>query len=179
MLSRKRRLVELVNKHVGFVERVLRNLGVPEAELDDAVQRTFIVVSNRLDDIQVGSEKSFVFKSAKYVAAHVWRGRAQRGRFEPLEDEMPSLQQSPEELTERKRARELLDEVLERMGEDLRVVFCLYEFEDFTMQEISQILDIPAGTVASRLRRARQQFKKHVQWLESETAPPLQQKVGS
>jgi RNA polymerase sigma-70 factor (ECF subfamily) len=42
---------------------------------------------------------------------------------------------------------------------DLRVVFTLHELEEMSMSEIAELVGIPAGTVASRLRRARQDFE--------------------
>jgi RNA polymerase sigma-70 factor (ECF subfamily) len=43
---------------------------------------------------------------------------------------------------------------------ELRAVFVLYELEDFTMAEIARTLELPPGTVASRLRRARETFER-------------------
>ena len=62
---------------------------------------------------------------------------------------------TPEQLTDRKRMRELLDRVLDQMDGNLRDVFVLHEFEELNMSEIAAVLGIPRGTVASRLRRAR------------------------
>ena len=69
-LARNRRLREMVDSYVGFVARVLRNAGTPEAEIDDEVQRTFITASRRLDDIRLGAEKAFLFRIALNLAAH-------------------------------------------------------------------------------------------------------------
>jgi RNA polymerase sigma-70 factor (ECF subfamily) len=182
MNDRESRLVSLVNQHLGFVERVLRNMGVSEADLDDAAQRTFIVVANRLDDIIVGAEKSFLFRSAKHMASHVRRSASRHSRLEPLSDELPSTQESPESLISQKKARELLDELLESMPEELRVVFTLYEFEGLKMPEIAEYLEIPTGTVASRLRRARKQFQAGVRRFEAAAnfnRSGLDRKVGS
>jgi RNA polymerase sigma-70 factor (ECF subfamily) len=52
------------------------------------------------------------------------------------------------------------------MDESLRVVFVLYEFEEMNMSEIADVLEIPRGTVASRLRRARSEFRERVSALE-------------
>lgn len=175
----QRRLAKLVNQYVGFVERVLRNMGVGEDDLDDAVQRTFIVVANRLDDIVVGAERSFLFKSAKHMASHVRRSRARFERHEPLDEQLPCDGESPEQLITQKKARELLDEILEGMPEDLRVVFSLYEFEDLTMQEIASLLEIPTGTVASRLRRSREHFHAQVRRIQAASTRPMRRRVGS
>ena len=51
------------------------------------------------------------------------------------------------------------------MDLDLRSVFILYEVEEMTMAEIAAVLQIPPGTVASRLRRAREDFLSRVRRL--------------
>jgi RNA polymerase sigma-70 factor (ECF subfamily) len=73
---------------------------------------------------------------------------------EPL-DPAPSV----EDRIDHARARAALEAILDAMPLDLRTVFVLYELEQVTMAEIATILELPAGTVASRLRRAREQFQ--------------------
>jgi RNA polymerase sigma-70 factor (ECF subfamily) len=60
----------------------------------------------------------------------------------------------------------MLDGVLEQMEPELRTVFVLYEFEDMSMAEIADTIAIPRGTVASRLRRAREDFRERVRALQ-------------
>jgi hypothetical protein len=50
---------------------------------------------------------------------------------------------------------------------DLRTVFVLFELEEMPTQEIATVLDLPTGTVASRLRRAREEFQKLVRRLQA------------
>ena len=45
---------------------------------------------------------------------------------------------------------------------DIRTVFVLFEIEEMTTSEIATLLAIPAGTVASRLRRAREEFQMKI-----------------
>src|SRR5580765_5857260 len=68
--DRRARLRGLVDTYLDFVARVLRNAGTPAAEVDDEVQRTFIIASRRLDDIRPGAEKSFLGRIALHLAAH-------------------------------------------------------------------------------------------------------------
>ena len=75
----------------------------------------------------------------------------------------------PEQMLDQKRARELLDEVLGQMTLELRTVFVLYELEELSMTEIAATLRIPQGTVASRLRRARADFRDRVRALSGST----------
>jgi RNA polymerase sigma-70 factor, ECF subfamily len=175
----QQRITRLVNEQIGFVARVLRNLGVPAADLDDAVQRTFILASTKMDEIREGSERGFLFQTAKHMAAHAWRSRARFKGHQSLDEEMVSPGESPEALSSQKHARELLDSILEAMPEDLRVVFTLYEFEDFSVPEIAEVLHIPTGTAASRLRRARSEFSAHVQRFEARSRYELTKRAIS
>jgi RNA polymerase sigma-70 factor (ECF subfamily) len=55
-----------------------------------------------------------------------------------------------------------------------RGVVVLYYVNDLSLQEISEILDIPVGTVKSRLHYGRQALKKHLGFLTGDTLPELQ-----
>ncbi len=162
-LESDQRLRKLVDLHLDLVARVLRNAGTPDAEVDDAVQRTFIATSNRMADIREGSERSFLLRIALNIAAHARRTLARRREIQT--DEWPDLIEAdatPEQLTQQMRARQMLDRVLSELGSELRTVFTLHEFEELNTFEIAEILGIPRGTVASRLRRAREEFQQRV-----------------
>jgi RNA polymerase sigma-70 factor (ECF subfamily) len=164
--SRETRLRGLVDRHLDFVARVLRNAGTPEAEVDDDVQRTFIAVSNRLDDVHPEAEKSFLLQTALRMAAHARRTLARRREVHDPDAQLGiQVPIQTEQLLDQKRARELLDVVLAAMAPDLRRVFALYELEELSMIEIASALEIPQGTVASRLRRARADFRERVRAL--------------
>ena len=170
--DKNERLRRLVDQHIDFVARVLRNAGTPESEIDDDLQRTFITASNRLDDIRLGAEKSFLLQIALRVAAHARRTLARRR--EVSSDDPPDVVETlatPEELTDQRQARGMLDRVLGQMEIDLRTVFVLHEFEELNMSEIAGVLEIPRGTVASRLRRARQEFRERVLALQGPGKP--------
>jgi RNA polymerase sigma-70 factor (ECF subfamily) len=170
--AREARLRNMIDTHIDFVARVLRNAGTPDAEVDDEVQRTFIVAARRLDDVRAGSEKSFLLSIALNFAAHARRTIARRR--EVGADQAPEMidrSATAEQLTDRKRARVLLDRVLDAMDPGLRAVFVLHELEELSMSEIAAVLDIPAGTVASRLRRARVEFREQVSQYETRPLP--------
>jgi RNA polymerase sigma-70 factor, ECF subfamily len=60
---------------------------------------------------------------------------------------------------ERHEARAALEEVLDELEMDLRAVLVLFELEEMSTAEIAATLEIPMGTVSSRLRRAREEFQ--------------------
>jgi RNA polymerase sigma-70 factor, ECF subfamily len=166
--KREDRLRQLVDDHVGLVARILRNAGTAEADIEDDVQRVFIAISNRLDDVRLGAEKSFLIQTALNIAAHARRTAARRREI--VTDHPPDVVDSlagPEEMAHRREARRTLDQILGEMDDDLRAVFVLYELEEMTTAAIAALLDIPSGTVASRLRRARAGFRERVAILES------------
>jgi RNA polymerase sigma-70 factor (ECF subfamily) len=161
---------DMVEQHSSFVARTLRKAGVPNSELDDEIQRTFIVAARRLNDIDSGSERSFLFQVAANLASHARRKLARRREIldeEPLARlEAPA---TPENLIDRKQLRQLLDDIIDGMDERLRTVFTLCEFEERNLSEIAALLGIPRGTVASRLRRARAQIRKDLSAIELAT----------
>ena len=160
--SPERTLRRWVDDYLDFVARTLRGAGTPAAEVDDAVQRTFIIAARRRDDVRLGAERSFLLQIALHVAAHVRRSAARRR--EVPESELPERidAATPEQLTSRKHERQLLNRALEQLSPELRSVFVMFEIEERTMVEIAEVLQIPAGTVASRLRRAREQFRERL-----------------
>jgi RNA polymerase sigma-70 factor (ECF subfamily) len=131
---------------------------VPEAQAEDAAQQVFLIVAERLDDVVPGRERAFAFGTALRVAQSL---RRRLGRERPSEgfDERASGGAAADELLDQKRARELLDRVLLEMPIESRSVFILFELERLSSPEIAQLLEVPLGTVASRLRRARELFK--------------------
>ena len=161
------RMSAIVQEHIGFVARVLEKAGVPQAELDDGIQRTFITVTRRLDDVNLGAEKSFVFQVALNVAAHARRNLARRREVcSDQLDDVVVAPTTPEHIAERKEMRKLIDDIVDTMHESLRSVFMLHQFECLSMVEIAEMLRVPIGTVASRLRRARELFRRHIVAIE-------------
>jgi RNA polymerase sigma-70 factor (ECF subfamily) len=144
-----------------LVWRVVRRIGLPVEAANDAAQQVFMIAAERLDDIRAGSERAFLFGTALRVARS---SRRKLGRELPSGEGyyIPSSSARPDELTEQKRARQLLDAALGDLPLELRTVFVLFELEGMTTPEISELVGIPLGTAASRLRRARQAFREQV-----------------
>jgi RNA polymerase sigma-70 factor (ECF subfamily) len=162
------RLGRLVKTHLDFVWRSLRRLGVPEAQVDDATQLVWLVTAKKLGEITPDKERAFLFGTALRVASDVRRAVARR-REVPGVEESQAVDPRPhaDELVDQKEKRALLDEILEALPMNLRAAFVLYELEELTVTEISNMLSIPRGTVASRLRLARKEFEKVVKRLKA------------
>lgn len=156
-----RDFAELVRADIDFVWRVLRRLGLSPADADDATQQVFLVVSRRRTELAAGKERSFLYGTALRIAANVRRGLSRR-RDVPTDSEPPpdSDQVPADALVERRRARALLDELLAELPPELARVLVLCEIERCTLAAVAELEGIPAGTAASRLRRARDAFRE-------------------
>jgi RNA polymerase sigma-70 factor, ECF subfamily len=166
----QQRLRTAVIQHYDFVWRTLRRLGVPRHSVEDAGQQVLLVLARRMDEVRPGSERAFMAATAVRVAADARKKIARlREELDPVAIAASvSCAPSAEELIDQERARGLLDLVLGRMPDELRTVFIFFELEDMTTAAIGEMLGLPLGTVASRLRRARQLFAT----LAAELAPP-------
>jgi RNA polymerase sigma-70 factor (ECF subfamily) len=152
------RLRKAFNDNYVGVWRFLRRMGVPVDRADDASQQVFLIALEAIERIRDGSERSFLYGTAVRLA-HGMRRSFHRELSSSTFDMNPSPLPQPDQLATQKRARELLDALIARMDDDHRAVFVLSEFDDFTTPEIAGLLDIPVGTAASRLRRAREKFR--------------------
>jgi RNA polymerase sigma-70 factor (ECF subfamily) len=164
------RLRGTMDAYYEAVWRFLRRLGLLSADIDDAAQKVFLVFASRLVSIEVGAERSFLFASAVRIASDVRRKRArsrellaEEGQTFDAEDPTPSVEQSIDD----QRLRRWLDEVLDTLSEEHRAVLVLVDIEEQTMAEAAVVLGIPAGTVASRLRRSRELFEESASALKA------------
>lgn len=162
-------LAELLRQHHTSVWRTLRRVGVGLDRVDDAVQEVFIVASRKLDQIRPGCERAYLLHSAVRIAANY--RRAERARREVAADDVLEEQRDPspdaDQLVYRKRLREVLDEVLDGWPNEIRTVFVLFEIEGLSVPEIAELTETKSGTVASRLRRARELFLAAVKRLKA------------
>lgn len=161
----------LVAQHFDFVWRLLCRLGVPRPDVDDAAQQVFITATRRLSEIPEAQERTFLYGTALRVAATLRRNQRRRQRIiEPGPADAASSEPTPHEELERRRALAFLDEVLQQLDDDLREVFVLCELEELSAPQVAAIASIPVGTVASRLRRARQAFQQTLKRLQAQKA---------
>lgn len=154
--------------------RIVRRFGVPAASADDAAQEVFIIAARRLGEIESGGERPYLFGIAIRVAANARRAHAKRPEHADSEALVEAESQLPlsDALLDQKRMRELSESVLDAMTLELRAAFVLFELEGFSVPEIAELLEIPLGTAASRLRRAREAFREAVTRLKKARGTP-------
>jgi RNA polymerase sigma-70 factor, ECF subfamily len=156
---------EVYQQHFRFVWRSLRRLGVPDSDTSDAVQDVFLVVHRRLAEFEGRSKVTTWLFGICFRVAHDRRKLAHVRRR--ASDDEPLLDFADERVdvaaeAERRQGLAMLEAILDDLPLDQRAVFTLFELDGMGGEEISEMLDIPLGTVYSRLRIARDAFRRAV-----------------
>lgn len=163
--EKKHRLEGMFRAHHELIWRTLCRMGMSADSSADATQQAFLIAAERLDDIRAGCERAFVLNTALRLA----RSSDRKGRRCDLSEDMdihPGRTGSRENAAQHYSSKRLLDQILVDMDPDLIATFVLFELEGMSTAEIAETLDIPPGTVASRLRRGREAFRARAARLE-------------
>ena len=142
----------------------------PEAE--ELYQDTFLKTLELLDKIQKdGNPKSYLLS----VAIRIWKNRNRkinrRNSIAPMESEEPmepaaggnGERSEVEDHLLKKEEIRYVQTTLRKLPEKYRIPLCLYYREELTIEDIAGCLRIPQGTVKSRLHKAREKMKEHLQ----------------
>jgi len=148
-----------------FVWLSLQRLGIHPSDLDDIAQDVFMVVHRRLDTFDRRARIStWLFGICMRVAANYRRRR--RWTREVLsggcEDERPSALAAADDILVRREQRELAERALNRLEVAKRATFVMFELESLSCNEIAELMNVPVGTVYSRLHSARRQLEKNL-----------------
>lgn len=163
--EKKQRLERMFRTHHELIWRTLCRLGMSGDAAADATQQAYLIAAERLDDIRAGCERAFVLNTALRLG----RSADRKGRRCDLAEDMdihPDQMSQRENVAHQYSSRSLLDQILADMDPDLIATFVLFELEGMSTAEIADTLEIPAGTVASRLRRGREAFRARAARLE-------------
>lgn len=146
---------EIFKEQGAFVLRLLRRLGVPDADLDDVVQDVFVIVHRSLDRYEERNHlRAWLYRIAVREASRHRRGRLPHATV-PLEELATAASAGPEEHVQLSEARADFERLLSVLDEERRTVFVLYEVEELSMEEVVEVVGCPLATGYSRLRSAR------------------------
>jgi len=129
------------------------------SEAEDLVQETYAKALKGFDLFQQGTNfRAWVYKILRNTFLTSRTGmRAATDQFDDEKADviLPPVKETPESLLVEKANRELLQKALAELPVPFREVVLLADVEEMSYQEIAETLGIPAGTVMSRLSRAR------------------------
>lgn len=158
----------------GFVRRMVRN----EEEALDVTQDVFIKAYRHLERFDGRSSlRTWLFR----IAHNLCIDRARRRSRQPVETsiepmaadgdpiEIPDVRWDPERLALSNEMSAVVEQAVGTMSDKLRIVLLLHDKEDLGYDEIASTVDVPVGTVKSRLFLARAHLQRHLaRYLESE-----------
>ncbi|MCA9249032.1 MAG: sigma-70 family RNA polymerase sigma factor [Planctomycetales bacterium] len=132
---------------------------VDRQDAADLTQQVFLQVYRKIGQFEgLAKFETWLYRLAVNEALqHLRRGH--RWRHEPLVQEPVSEHCSGHQRHEQK---ELLEQAIARLEPELRSIFLLREVEGLSYHDIAEAVAIPAGTVGSRLNRARTQLQEHL-----------------
>jgi RNA polymerase sigma-70 factor (ECF subfamily) len=162
----------LVAKHQDRLVNMVHRMIGRWAEAQELAQEAFLKALERIS--QFRNQSSFytwLFRIAANLAiSH--RRRSGRLRFGSLDEGLEGTQahslgdcvaqsreQSPQAVAQLAEDSKRVAEALDRLDDDYRLVIILRDMEDMDYAQISRVLDVPPGTVKSRLHRARLMLK--------------------
>jgi len=156
--------------HIDALKTFAFHLSYDEDDANDLVQETYMKAHRFIDKYEQGTNaKAWLFKILKNAYINEYRKKKKRPTRVDFED-IVSYHDSDDsrvpgylDLREEIFASMMGDEVtiaINSLPIDFRTVVLLCDVEGFTYEEISKIIDVPIGTVRSRLFRARNMLKE-------------------
>jgi RNA polymerase sigma-70 factor (ECF subfamily) len=148
----------LVDLHYGPLYRFAMSLTRTEADACDLVQDTFVTFAAKGHQVREPSKtKSWLFTTLHRRFLEIQRRwtRFPHLELEAADEELPSVEP---EFANRLDGRKIL-ELLERVDPQYQAAVSLFYLEDYPYNEIAEILDVPLGTVKSRISRGIAQLK--------------------
>ena len=161
----------LYDAHFDFVWRALRRLGVRESDVLDSAQKVFLTAYFKLPEFEGRSRVStWLFGIAQRVASDYRRSAPVRCEVVTDDLEREAVAGNDADLTNETDARRrahAAEAILNKLPAPQRTVFVLFELEEMSGQDIATLLNISVGTVRSRLRLARDTFRREVKRLSA------------
>jgi RNA polymerase sigma-70 factor (ECF subfamily) len=168
-------LARVYRDHFAFVWRMVRRLGVPDPQIEDAVQDVFVVVHRRLPDFEGRSSvrtwlAAIVRRVARDYRRSIERKPALANTLDLAVDELSIEQGTPEDNALATEAARLLHLLLDTLDDDKREVFILAELEQWSIADIAEAIGVKVNTASSRLRLAREAFELAAERLRARDA---------
>ncbi len=158
----------LIQKYQNRLYNGMVHLVRSEPEAEDIVQDAFILAMTRLESFKGNSQfYTWLYRIAYNTAITRMRRRKPTVSLENREDslrfDLPDEGPSPDDNINRQEQVEQLSKAMERLSDEHRSILILREMEELDYDAISEILNLPVGTVRSRLHRARLQLKTQLE----------------
>jgi len=148
----------LVSRYQAPVYRVVRGILADAAESEDVAQEVFLKAFANLRNFR--GDSGFFTWLYRIGVNEALRARKRRPAAPPVES-LPEVEAPrPEEPAEEGPSPAALQRLLGKLSDEFRAIVVLRDLEGMSYQEIAETLEIPLGTVESRLFRARRDLRE-------------------
>lgn len=159
---------EIINRYRKMVARTVKGMLGDTVFAEDIGQEVFIKLYNSLSEFR-GEAKlaTYIQKIAVNLTLNEIK---RRKRFLSMfthkgHDEIYEFDVADENIEEKREAKEIVNKALMSLDPKFRVVVAMRMLQGYSTKETAEILDLPLGTVLSRLSRAQEQLKEIIQKL--------------
>lgn len=162
---------EIIAQNKGFIKSLIKK--ITGSYNEDIEQEVYIKTWKNLSNYQdVGKFKSWIATITSSVCKDYFKssGYLQLSREITEEDilENQSVVASQEKVVEIKNRQKIILKAVDKLPSKMRKVIILYEFEEFTIEQIAQKLGEPIGTIKSRLYNARRILAEKLKFLQGD-----------
>lgn len=161
---------QLVGRYEQSVRGTVLGMLGNTAEADDVAQEVFIRFYKSMGNFRAESKLgTYLTRIAINLSLNeLKRRKRQQHRLVPIQSEGERVLQVADHHADLRRndTRELIDRALQLLSEDFRAVVVLRLIDGYSVKETASILQIPQGTIASRLARAQLKLREAINRLE-------------
>ncbi|MHB9118306.1 MAG: RNA polymerase sigma factor [Burkholderiales bacterium] len=151
----KAQFADWVRQHRPFLYRAAWALTGERGQAQDLVQETFALAWRARGQLrELGAVRAWLYHILKREAMELWRQR------EPVVDWQAAANEAAWEHTPEIEARLDLLKALQDISEAHREILVLHYLSDLSYEQLALALEIPPGTVMSRLSRAREALRR-------------------
>lgn len=153
-------VAEIYDAHADFAWASLHRLGVATRDVPDLLQEAFVVVHRRRAEYDPARPlRAWIFGICVGLARNYRRRTFRRVEALGAAPEVAD-RESPEDALDARRRREHGERALGALDPEKRAVFVMFEVEGMSGRAIAELLDVPLGTVHSRLHAARRELRQ-------------------
>ena len=164
------RFWELANAHVKFLYNMAWRYSGNKYDAEDLVQETYYSAVKKFDQLRDESKiKSWLFIILRntYLKSQRRNSQSKKTEYDDSVEYISTLENAAESIDvatayEKKIESDQIQLLLDELPEKYKSPLLLYYMAEMSYQEISKILDLPMGTVMSRLSRGKQILKKRI-----------------
>jgi RNA polymerase sigma-70 factor (ECF subfamily) len=154
---------ELVSRHQKSIVSMIYHMCGDPRLAEDAAQEAFVKIWQNLNYYKPQHAfRSWLYRIAANAALDSLRREHPSADLESSAMQIADSGPNPEEAAEANQRAQQVRKAINRLAPPLRMVLVLREYQELAYQEIADALDIPVGTVMSRLNSARNQLRQEL-----------------